>query len=269
MTAKKSFSNNADGSETGLIFDIKEFALHDGEGIRTTVFFKGCPLRCLWCHNPEGQSFSPELMQSSGCTGCNLCRKKCGHDDCAGYDFGRCLHACPNGLLSVAGKEVSARELAERLAEGAELFKMSGGGITLSGGEPLSQIDFACELCERLHGYSLNTAVETCGYCPEESFRRILACADFFCYDLKLADENAHIRYTGVSNDVILSNLELLRGSGIPFVLRTPLIPGITDTAENLAALEKIVGNDRWQKLPYNTLAGAKYSMLGRKYSLE
>lgn len=257
---------DSDGHTRGTIFDIKEFALHDGSGIRTTVFFKGCPLRCVWCHNPEGQSFLPELMQASGCKGCNLCRKGCSHADCA--PFGRCLHACPQGLLTAAGTEIGADELAEKLIAGADLLKMSGGGITLSGGEPLSQIDFACELCGLLRKSQLNIAVETCGYSSGEAFSRILKCSDFIYFDLKLADEEQHIRYTGVSNKPILDNLRLLRESGIPYVLRTPLIPGITDTEENLSALKKIAGNDKWQLLPYNTLAGAKYAMLGREYRL-
>lgn len=127
----------------GIIFDIKEFAVHDGGGVRTTVFLKGCPLRCVWCHNPEGQEVFPELMKKSGCENCGRCRTKCSHHEC--QRFGVCLHACPKGLLSVAGREVDSESLAGRLSLDAELYRMSGGGVTISGSEPLMQADFCAD----------------------------------------------------------------------------------------------------------------------------
>lgn len=251
----------------GLIFDIKEFALHDGGGIRTTVFLKGCPLRCVWCHNPEGQSPEPEIMKRAGCKHCGRCLAGCVHADCA--PFGRCLHACPDGLLSVAGVYWEAGELAERLLSCADIMRSSGGGITLSGGEPLAQCDFSCELLDILGEQKINRAVETCGYSDTESFNKLLSRCDFVYFDLKLADEAEHIKYTGASNSSILCNLELLRSSGVKFRLRTPLIPSITDSERNLAALKEIAENDDYELLPYNKLAGAKYPMLGRKYGFQ
>ncbi|MBE6541090.1 MAG: glycyl-radical enzyme activating protein [Ruminococcaceae bacterium] len=252
---------------TGIIFDIKEFAIHDGGGVRTTVFLKGCPLRCVWCHNPEGQSIRPELMKKTGCTGCGKCLEGCSHPECQPY--GRCLHACPRGFLSIAGREVSAAELAERLARDAELYRMSGGGVTISGGEPLMQADFCVELLTLLREKGIHTAIETCGFAPEDDFRRVTDLCDFVYCDLKIADSDTHRRYTGVPNELILKNIEYLRSSGKKYRLRTPLIPGITDTEENLTAIRNLTVGDEVEYLPYNDLAGAKYSYLGRKYSLD
>ena len=182
----------------GILFDIKEFAVHDGGGVRTTVFFKGCPMRCLWCHNPEGQSPQPELMEKSGCIHCDRCRIPCAHADCAPYH--RCLHACPKGLLRVAGESWDAKKLAEKLAWDKELYDMSGGGVTLSGGEVLSQPDFAAELLDRLGACGIHRAIETAGYAPPELFQKSAVRCDFIDCDLKLADDALHRRYTGVSN---------------------------------------------------------------------
>jgi pyruvate formate lyase activating enzyme len=249
-----------------MIFDIKEFAVHDGGGVRTTVFFKGCPLRCVWCHNPEGQNPYPELMRKAGCENCGRCRAGCDHVDCA--PFGRCLRACPKGLLKVAGYKISSDELAERLSRDADLYKMSGGGVTVSGGEPLMQPDFLCELLEKLRSNGIHCAIETSGYAGEEVFRRVIGLCDFVYCDLKLADDGEHIKYTGVSNKPILRNIEILRESGVKYKLRTPLIPGITDTEENLDAISSITLPGEVEYLPYNKMAGAKYVMLGRKYTL-
>ena len=238
----------------GLIFDIKEFALNDGSGIRTTVFFKGCPLRCAWCHNPEGLSPRRELyIKQKGCTHCRLCRKPCNHPDCQG--LGRCLHICPKNLVSVAGVEWDAGRLVQQLLKQADIYRETGGGVTLSGGEPLMQWEFACELLDRLHG-RVHTAIETSGYAAEEAFRAVTERCDFVYMDLKLMDR-------------ILRNAELLRASGKPHTFRTPLIPGITDTGENLAAIRAFVGADTWEQLPYNTLAPAKYASVGRTFSLQ
>lgn len=263
--------NNGSKSEVGdvrgVIFDIKEFAVHDGEGVRTTVFLKGCPLRCTWCHNPEGQSTRPELMEKSGCVRCGRCRVPCSHPEC--QPFGRCLHACPSGLLKVAGKVVSAAETVEKLCRDAELYELSGGGVTLSGGEPLMQHEFCLDLLSRLGKSGINRAIETCAYASEDVFRSVISECDFVYCDLKLADSEVHKRYTGASNEMILNNIEVLRRSGVPYKLRVPLIPGITDTEENLAGIKKLTSPQEVQYLPYNKLAGAKYAMLGRKFSKE
>ena len=250
----------------GLIFDIKEFAIHDGEGIRTTVFLKGCPLRCIWCHNPEGLSPQKELyLKQNGCLGCGLCRVPCAHKECQG--LGRCLHICPKNLVSVAGVEWEAADLAEKLLTHKSFFHTMGGGITLSGGEPLLQADFCVELLSMLKG-QVHIAIETSGYAKKEDFRKVISLCDFVYMDIKLADSKEHEKYTGVDNRMILENAGDLKSSGIPHAFRTPLIPGITDTRENLFAIEKIVKGSDWEKLDYNPLAGAKYASVGRKFKI-
>ncbi len=250
----------------GLIFDIKEFALHDGAGIRTTVFFKGCPLRCAWCHNPEGLSPHRELFRKqNGCSSCGLCQKPCAHEDCRG--LGRCLHICPKDLISVSGTEWEADALARTLMRHADLWKLTGGGVTLSGGEPLLQADFCIELLSLLKGM-VHTVLETSGYASATVFERVVSLCDFVYMDLKLADREQHILHTGVDNARILENAARLQALAIPHTFRTPLIPGITDTQGNLEAIRVLVKSSPWEQLPYNPLAGAKYAGVGRTYRL-
>lgn len=249
----------------GVIFDIKEMAVHDGPGIRTTVFFKGCPLRCLWCHNPEGLTSKPQLMyKESRCLHCGLCRIPCTHPEC--QPFGRCLHTCPDNLLSVVGRAVSAVELAAELKKSAEPLGDNFGGFTFSGGEPLMQPEFLLSLAEELKGF--NRCIETSGYAQPDIFTSVIEKLDFIIMDIKLANTETHKKYTGVGNETILANFEALKKSGKPYLIRTPLIPSITDTKENLSAIREIIGKSDWEQLPYNTMAGAKYKMLGMKYSL-
>ena len=249
----------------GTIFDIKEMAVHDGPGIRTTVFLKGCPLRCKWCHNPEGLSFRPQLMyKAARCTGCKNCQKACDHPEC--QPFGRCLHICPENCLEIAGREVAASDLAKELKDSADILGDMFGGFTFSGGEPLAQPQFLLALIEELKDYHL--CIETSGYANGKTFRAVLDKLDFVIMDLKLADGEAHKKYIGVGNEQILENFKTLKSSGKPHLIRTPLIPGITDTPENLAAIEKMLDGSAWEKLPYNSAAGAKYKMLGIDYLL-
>ena len=251
--------------DRATIFDIKRFAVGDGPGIRTTVFFKGCPLRCAWCHNPEGLDSAPQLMhEAAKCTGCGLCRVPCGHDDCAPWE--RCLHVCPQNALKVAGRTVTADELADVLLRDAEFLRSVGGGVTFSGGEPLMQAEFLAALMPRLVG--LHLCIETCGYAAGERFAAVLDGMDFVLFDLKLADSVEHVRRTGVPNEPIHANLARLRASGKPFILRVPLIPGITDTEENLRGLAALAGHDPVELLPCNRLAGAKYPQAGMVYPL-
>ncbi len=251
----------------GLIFDIKEFSVNDGEGVRTTVFFKGCPLRCIWCHNPEGLSPTPELYERrKGCLACGLCRAGCDHEDCK--PFGRCLHICPKNLVRPVGRFWESDALAKKLLSGTELFRQTGGGVTLSGGEPLLQADFCVALAEALEG-RVHLAIETSGYAPRKDFIRVASLCDLVMMDLKLMDDEAHRRYTGVSNRQILDNAAWLMESGIVHVFRTPLIPGITDTEENLRAISEFIGDARIELLPYNRLAAAKYAAVHRTFSAE
>ena len=249
----------------GVIFDIKEMAVHDGPGIRTTVFFKGCPLRCKWCHNPEGLTSEPQLMyKQARCIKCGRCKTECNHPEC--QPFGKCIRVCPQNCLEISGRTVDAKELAKELKENAEILGDSFGGFTFSGGEPLAQPKFLIELMNELKDYHL--CIETSGYANTEVFSEIAEKLDFVIMDMKIADSELHKKYTGVSNSRILENFETLRKSGKPYLIRTPLIPNITDTKENLEGIKKIIGNSNWEKLPYNKMAGAKYKMLGMKYQL-
>ncbi len=250
---------------TGTIFDIKEFSIHDGPGGRITVFLKGCPLRCVWCHNPEGLQVQPQLMHKKNlCCDCGLCLRGCNHPDCRGFE--RCIHACPNGAISVSGHTITADELAQKLLANRDIFEMMEGGVTVSGGEPLMQPDFVCALADRLG--NVHKAIQTSGYAPHDTYTRVISRFDYIMQDLKIADPARHRQYTGVDNDRILHNVDWLKRSGKTFVLRIPLIPGITDTPENLTALSHIAGDCPVELLPYNTMAGAKYPMLGMTYTL-
>ncbi len=252
----------------GTLFDIKGFALHDGPGIRTTVFLKGCPLRCLWCHNPEGLSPTPQLCyRENGCVQCGKCYEPCAHPECQPY--GRCLHICAFGCLTVAGFTMNSTELVEKLSADKDVFAMSGGGVTFSGGEPLLQWAFVRETAVLLRDKGIHRAMETCGYAPVERFAAVVAEMDYVIMDLKLANGEKHRRYTGVDNDLILTNFRYLQSCGKPYEIRTPLVPGITDTVENLEAIETLVGDAHWEKLPYNGLAGAKYKNFGMTFGMD
>lgn len=226
----------------GRVFEIREFCLHDGPGIRTTVFLKGCPLRCVWCHNPEGQSFERETMV----------RK--------------------NGERVVAGEDWEADALAEELLRNADIMAQSGGGVTFSGGEPLAQADFTVAVAERLRAAGTHCAIETSGHAPEETYRRVVSRMDFVYQDLKHHDAAAFRRWCGGDLGLVLANLAWLRENGIPFAVRVPVVPGVNDSAEDRKALLALVGSAPTMRgvefLPYNPAAPAKYAMLGRKYLL-
>jgi pyruvate formate lyase activating enzyme len=222
---------------SGTVFDIKEFAVHDGPGIRTTVFLKGCPLRCSWCHNPEGISPEPQVIHGA-----------------AGE--------------RVAGREYTSEELAALLNGQAEILRANEGGVTFSGGEPLLQARFVAEVIDRLR--DLHVLLDTSGYGPEEDFRLLARRSDLLYYDLKLIDNEAHRRYCGEDNAPILRNLGLVSELGVPFVIRVPLVPGVTDTDDNLAAIARTVkglpGLVRVDLLPYNQAAGGKYRAAGMEF---
>lgn len=254
----------------GIIFDIKQFAVYDGPGIRTTIFFKGCPLKCMWCHNPEGISFEPQLMVSTNnCLNCGMCRKACPHKDEECVACGECVLACPNGLRRIAGTRWKAEDLASKLLKDADYLKAQGGGVTFSGGEPTAQPDFLLELLDRLNG--VHRAIETSGYCSSMTFSEIVNNTDYVMMDLKIMDPEKHLKYTGVRNALILDNLEILKASGKPFRIRIPVIPGVNDSEENFIetanALKGCSSLELVELLPYHVTAGAKYEMIGKKYA--
>ncbi len=250
---------------TGIVFDIKEFGLHDGAGLRTTVFLKGCPMRCAWCHNPEGISQEREVVRNlKKCTGCGLCRKPCDHEECRG--LGYCTKICPEDNVKAAGEEYTPEKLAERLLQDREFLEF--GGVTFSGGEPLRQTDFILETISHLEG--IRTAVETCGYVAREDFRRAAAVIDDIYIDIKLFDEEEHKKWTGCSNRLILENVAYLMDAGKDFTVRTPLIPGVTDKDENFEAIASFLApakaRVKVELIPYNVMTGAKYRSVGKEY---
>ncbi len=253
----------------GTVFSIEEFSVYDGPGVRTSVFLKGCPLRCTWCHNPEGQKRASEILRSpNGCLGCLACEKK-GFSDAEGLHFtAESIAACPRGLLRVSGEEYEDVALCERLLKHADLLSETGGGVTFSGGEPFMQKEFLFSCLSLLRG-RVHTAIQTSGYTDRDSFERALLLADYFLYDLKIMDDACHRRFTGVSNARILDNFKALAASGVPFCVRTPLIPGVSDTEENMRATAEFLkenGVEAIELLPYNKMAGGKYKMLLRQY---
>lgn len=255
----------------GTIFDIKQFAVFDGPGIRTTVFLKGCPLRCMWCHNPEGLSILPQKMRSAnGCIQCHRCERVCRHPDQC-ILCGDCVRACPKHLIKVCGERVTSEWLAGHLKRDERYLEQVQGGITFSGGEPLAQPEFLLDCLQRLSG--LHTCIETSGYAEPDVFREIIDSLDYVIMDVKLTDREKHRYYTGVDNQRILMNLEYLKRSGKPFRIRIPMIPGVNDNQETMESAAKLLKGsealDFVELLPYHTTAGAKYSMIGLDYQPE
>lgn len=266
-------------SVRGLIFEVREFALHDGPGVRTSVFFKGCPLRCRWCHNPESQKPTQELLLNrSRCSSCGACEKICDaalsrSRRSACVACGRCVDLCPQGARNLCGWETDVPTLVERLLRQRDLFELSGGGVTLTGGEPLFQPEFALELTRALRAAEIRVALETCGFASPAVFDALTSCVDLIYFDVKILDPERSRRWTGVDSAPILANLRRLCAQNRPFVVRTPLIPGVNDSPAERAAIERLVDGVPSalgvEFLPYNVAAGAKYALLDREFSPE
>ena len=265
---------------TAIVFDIEKFAVHDGPGIRTVVFLKGCPLRCIWCHNPESQSFEPEvLFDSAKCTRCGSCAAVC-PENChrltdAEHAFardrcrrcGRCMENCPTGALKLAGREMSVSEVLTEVLRDEPFYRNSGGGLTLSGGEPLAHYAFTAALLEAAKQTGLHTAVETSGFAPWEHIEALLPVTDLWLWDVKAAPDK-HEELTGVPAGPILENLAKLDASGAAIVLRCPLVPGVNDDETALRHIadttNKFTHVRQIDLEPYHPLGEGKGRELGR-----
>ena len=248
----------------GTIFDIQRFSVHDGPGIRTTVFLKGCPLRCAWCHNPEGLIPSPQLQYTRAeCIACKRCGARNSLDDAA---------RCPTGALKVCGESISPEALLPILLRDRSYYG-SDGGVTFSGGECLAQSDFVFKCLALLKAERIHTAVDTSGYVDWEAFEKTLPYTDLYLYDVKLADAALHKQYTGVSNERILENLARLTRRGARIWIRVPVIPDVNDDDSEMSAIAQIVGQhssiEKVTLMPYHTLGISKYETLGLKPAYE
>ena len=253
----------------GLIFSIEEFAVFDGAGIRVNVFFKGCPLRCRWCHNPEGFEHNITVMRNHNvCVGCGECDRVCENRDTGCILCGKCMVNCPRGALRKSGRWYDSDELAKKLLGYKGVVEASGGGLTFSGGEVLMQADFLVDLLKKTA--PMHRIIETSGYGKSEDFSRTLENVDFVYFDLKIMDSEKHRFYTGVSNELIHKNARLLMESGVPFKIRIPFISGVNTDEKNIRAVCEFVkdqnGLQGIELLPYNEMAGAKYRLVGMTY---
>jgi len=270
----------------GIITQIQRFSVHDGPGIRTTVFLKGCNLRCFWCHNPETQNPQTELqLFLDQCIGCGACFEVCpndahvlenGHREfhrelCVGC--GKCAEECYAEALVLVGERMTAEEVVEEVLRDRSFYETSGGGVTLSGGEPLLQYDFSYEILERCQREDVHTAIETAANFPWERIASILPVTDLVMMDIKLMDSDLHRECTGVGNERILANANRLGRVGKPLIVRTPVIPGVNDTEEQVAAIAAFVSELPnllyYELLPFHPMGRDKYESLGMPFRAE
>ena len=269
----------------GIVFDVKKFSIHDGPGIRTTVFFKGCPLSCWWCHNPESQSPEPELViWPTRCIECGACLETCEQgaisrdSDRISTDVekctlcGACVEVCYAGAREIVGREMTVAQVMAEIERDVPFYDESGGGVTFSGGEPLAQPDFLLALLQACGEREIRAALDTCGFAPWEMFDRIRKYVDLFLYDLKLMDDARHQTFTGVSNEPIIKNLRALSQHGHNIVLRVPVIPGVNDDEEDVRQIGRFAASlpnlRQVDLLPYHHTAAQKYERLHKTYRL-
>lgn len=264
----------------GLITNIQRFSIHDGPGIRSTVFLSGCPLSCLWCHNPEAMGSVPEvLFFHSQCAGCKKCVMSCPHECFEWHDkiifssyacnqCGICIDNCPAGALKWSCRRVTSDDIMAEVLKDESYYNVSHGGITLSGGEPLRQLEFAREIAEKAKLSGLHTAIETSGCVETSKFMGIIPYIDLFLYDIKSISNDLHLRYTKKSNELILANFRALCRTKKEITVRVPLIPGITNRKKNLLEIENFVQacrkNIEIEYLPFNQIMTEKYRLLGK-----
>lgn len=249
---------------TGTVFDIQRFSVHDGPGIRTTVFLKGCPLRCKWCHNPEGLSREPQLQFfAEKCLGCGAC---------GGRDRLSDANACPSRALQICGKESNEDEIIAELLKD-RIYYTNGGGVTVSGGECLMQADFTAAILKRAKELGIHTAVDTSGFAPWSELSKVIPYCDLFLYDVKCIDPTAHKRYTGVDNSQIIDNLRRLNEEKREIWVRVPVIPDFNCNVKEMTAIAELVSSMSSVKqvtlMPYHTLGASKYATLGIEYGYD
>ncbi len=269
----------------GLIFDIKKFSIHDGPGIRTTVFFKGCPLNCWWCHNPESQSPRMEmLLRDNRCIQCGACIEACPHDAILWLDgepvtdralcaqCGTCQAACYADARERVGREMTVEQVMAEIKADVAFYDQSGGGVTFSGGEPLLQRDFLLDVLRACQDQDIHTALDTSGCAAWATLDEVRPCVDLFLYDLKVVDDEKHREFTGVSNRSILANLHALSERGHNIIIRVPVIPGINDDDETVRQIGAFAGAlphlNSVDLLPYHHIAIDKYLRLNKPYRL-
>ena len=279
-----------DEQKEGIVFNIQKFSVHDGEGIRTLVFLKGCPLRCRWCSNPESQRMKPEhAFNPSRCLTaelCGRCLKACKtgalslKDGFILFDVRKCkqcmacTEACPAGAQTQYGSLMKVKDILDKVERDAVFFSRSGGGLTLSGGEALAQFDFALALLRAARKRALDTTIETCGYYPYEHMHEACRYLNKLIMDIKMLDPEKHKQYTGVDNALILDNFKRVVEDfpELPILVRTPVIPGVNDSDEEIMAIRNLIPrrpNIEYELLTYHRLGQPKYGYLGRGYGLD
>jgi glycyl-radical enzyme activating protein len=272
-------------SKKAIIFDIQRSSFNDGPGIRTTVFFKGCPLKCMWCHNPESYLQGKQLFYLyDKCILCGSCVAACSNnvhqisDNLHSVNYyacklnGACVEQCHSGALKLMGTEMTVNEIMEIVVADYDFYKNSNGGITLSGGEPLMQLPFAMDLLKQCRENDINTCIETSGFVSTEKFIKILPLIDVLLFDYKVTDAEEHRKFTGVSNDIILKNLDIAYHSGTPIILRCPIIQGVNDTNEHFRGISLLEKKYPYlsgiEILPYHTTGNNKRKSMGSKETL-
>jgi pyruvate formate lyase activating enzyme len=268
--------------DTATIINIQKCCVHDGPGIRTTIFFKGCPLNCWWCHNPESQNYEKEIMYNEEkCSKCGVCIQKCSnncisikdntlttiYDNCTYCET--CVDFCINSAREIVGKEFNLESLMKEIEKDKIFYEQSGGGVTLSGGEVMTQIDFVEPLVKACHRKGISVAIDTCGHAPFQNYEKIIEYVDVFLYDIKLIDSQMHQKYTGKSNYMILDNLKKLSEKNANINLRIPLIDGINADHKNINEIINFIRNLNIKNinlLPYHEIGKDKYNRLGLDY---